>query len=121
MDRCDVLLDNGWRVVLKVKWRRGQDTPSGYLDGSDYLASLAHLLHGWAHVLDTPRTILTMGNEPNWQAPGGSVSVPPGIVAALFNGPGWPGSFMRRCGTSATPLKCGCRRSARSRRTNRPG
>ena len=48
MDRCDVLLENGWRVVLKVKWRRGQDTPPTLLDGADYLAGLAHLLDEWA-------------------------------------------------------------------------
>ena len=81
-------------MVLKIKWRRGQDTPVTLLAGADYLAGLAHLLYEWDEVLDTPCTILTMGNEPNWQAPGGSVSVPPAIVAALFNGPGWPGGFV---------------------------
>ena len=94
MDRCVVLLDNGWRVVLKVKWRRGQDTPPGVLDGVDYLAALAHLLDEWAVVLDNPRAILTMGNEPNWSELGGSEPVPPATVADLFNGPEWPGSFV---------------------------
>ena len=94
MERCRVLLENGWRVVLKVKWHPRQDTPPKLLDGTDYLSGLAHLLSVWHSVLNSPRTILTMGNEANWQAPGGSQPVPPATVAALFNGPGWPGSFI---------------------------
>ena len=115
MERCRVLLENGWRVVLKCKWRRGQDTPPTLLAGVHYLAGLADLLDKWADVLNSPRAILTMGNEPNWQEPGGALPVPPATVAALFNGPAGRGASWRRCGTSATPLKCGCRRLARSR------